>query len=55
LFLEEVLDGINNDDIPTKKERKKSFFTNVSSLQEKQKRQWMIKHGKGHFLDFHDE
>lgn len=55
VILEEMMDTGANGEILTRKQRKKSYFANVSQLQEKQKRQWMVKHGKGHFLAFHDE
>ena len=38
----------------SKAERKKQFLQNMQALQEKKQRNWMVKHGRGHLLDFQD-
>ena len=52
--MEEEIDGANGQ-ILTRKQRKKEYNTNIYQLQIKKRRQWLIKRGKSHILDFHDE
>lgn len=42
-------------DLMSRAERKKEFISNKQTLVEKRQREWMLKHGKSHLLDFQDE
>ena len=42
-------------DLMSRAERKKEFISNNQTLVEKRQREWMLKHGKSHLLDFQDE
>ena len=42
-------------DLMSREERKKEFISNKQTLVEKRQREWMLKHGKSHLLDFQDE
>lgn len=39
----------------SKLERKKQFIANMTQLQEKKTRKWLVNHGKGYLLDFQDK
>ncbi len=48
-------DGSAGGLIQTRAERKKEYKSKLQQLNDKKRRKWLIKHGKGHVLDFHDE
>jgi hypothetical protein len=53
--IEVVEDNAAGGQVMTRAERKKDYFVKIHQLNDKKRRQWLIKHGKGHVLDFHDE
>lgn len=54
LFLE-IDQELASMDLMSRAERKKEFISNKQTLVEKRQREWMLKHGKSHLLDFQDE
>ena len=43
---------LSEGSLMSKIERRKHFVQNMSNLQEKKTRKWLVNHGKGYLLDF---
>ena len=38
-----------------KQEEREEYISNQTSIKRDKERKWLVKHGKGHYLDFTDE
>jgi len=46
---------IDDTQLMSKSERRKQFVGSMEAIREKRRREWLIKHGKKHRLNFLDE
>jgi hypothetical protein len=48
----EIDQELSDMDLMSRAERKKEYISNQQRLIEKRQREWLLKHGKSHLLDF---
>jgi len=46
--------GIKDEDLKSKRQRRKEYQENMATLHEKHQRKWLKKQGKGYLLNFQD-